>query len=66
MDRIDLAQDRGQWRALVNTVMNLRVSQNAGKFLSSCTNGSFSRRAQLHEWVRGSTPVFLNHRAAVS
>jgi hypothetical protein len=25
MDRIDLAQDREQWRALVNTVMNLRV-----------------------------------------
>jgi hypothetical protein len=25
MDWIDLAQDREQWRALVNTVMNLRV-----------------------------------------
>jgi hypothetical protein len=25
MDSIDLAQDRAQWRALVNTVMNLRV-----------------------------------------
>jgi hypothetical protein len=25
MDWIDLAQDRNQWRALVNTVMNLRV-----------------------------------------
>jgi hypothetical protein len=25
MDWIDLAQDRGQWRVLVNTVMNLRV-----------------------------------------
>jgi hypothetical protein len=24
MDRIDLAQDRDQWMALVNTVMNLR------------------------------------------
>jgi hypothetical protein len=25
MDWIYLAQDRGQWRALVSTVMNLRV-----------------------------------------
>jgi hypothetical protein len=25
MDWIDLAHDRDQWRALVNTVMNLRV-----------------------------------------
>jgi hypothetical protein len=25
MDRIHLAKDRDQWRALVNTAMNLRV-----------------------------------------
>jgi hypothetical protein len=25
MDWIDVAQDKNQWRALVNTVMNLRV-----------------------------------------
>jgi hypothetical protein len=29
MDLIDLAEDRDQWRALVNTVMNLRVPSNA-------------------------------------
>jgi hypothetical protein len=26
VDWIDVAQDRDQWRALVNTVMNLRIS----------------------------------------
>ena len=25
MDRIEVAQDRGRWRALVNVAMNLRV-----------------------------------------
>jgi hypothetical protein len=48
IDWIDLARDRDQWRALVNTIMNLRVQENTGKFLSSCTTGDLSERAELH------------------
>jgi hypothetical protein len=33
MDCIDLAQDRDQLMALVNTVMNVRIPQNSGNFL---------------------------------
>jgi hypothetical protein len=48
MDWIYLAQDKDQRWALVKTVTNLRVPTNFGKFLSSCTTGGFSRKAQLY------------------
>jgi hypothetical protein len=49
VDWIDMAQDRNQWRALVNTVLYLRVPRNAGGFLRGCTIDSSSRRAQLRK-----------------
>jgi hypothetical protein len=49
MDWIGLAQSRDQWKALVNTVIKLRVPEYAGKFFSGCTIGGFSTRSQLHE-----------------
>jgi CRISPR/Cas system-associated protein Cas7 (RAMP superfamily) len=48
MDWIGLAHDRDRWRAIVNAVMNLRIQQNAGNFLTSYKPVSFSRRTLLH------------------
>jgi hypothetical protein len=48
MDWIRLVQDKAQQTALVNTVLNPRLPQNVGKFLSSWATGGFSRLTQLH------------------
>lgn len=47
-DWIYEAQGKDKWRANVNTVMNLRVSQNAGNFLTSRITISLPRKTKLN------------------
>jgi hypothetical protein len=48
VDWIHVAQDRGQWRACVKTIMNLQIPERAGNFLTSRVTINVSRRTLLH------------------
>jgi hypothetical protein len=48
VDWIGLAKDRSRWRALVDSVLNLRVPLNAGKLSSGPTSSGLSSSVLLH------------------
>jgi hypothetical protein len=48
VDLIGLAQERDRWRVLVNSVLSLRVPQNAGKLLSVQITMDLLSSVQLH------------------
>jgi hypothetical protein len=48
VDWIGLAKDKNRWRALVNSILNLRVPWNAGKISSGLASSGLSSSFQLH------------------
>jgi hypothetical protein len=48
VDWIGLAQDRNRCRALVNSVLNIWVPENAGALSIGLTTGGLSSSAELH------------------
>jgi hypothetical protein len=65
MEWIYLAEDRVQWRAHVNTVINLRVPHNDGSFLTSYVTNGFTRRTLFHGVSQSATYLVLSVRLLV-
>ena len=48
LKRIDLAQDKVTWRALMRVIISLQAPYNAGNLLNSFGTNSLSRMTLLH------------------
>jgi hypothetical protein len=44
LDRIQLAEDREQWQAFLNMVINIHVLQEAGYFFDQLSNCQFLKQ----------------------
>ena len=60
MDWINLAQDKDRWQDLLNVVMNFRVAENAGNFMTSCGALSCSRSTLLYGFISQLVNYTLN------
>jgi hypothetical protein len=47
-DWIHLVEERDQWRAVVNMIVNLHTPQNVCKFFRNEATGSFPRSTTVH------------------
>jgi len=65
-DWIDLAQDKGRCRGLVNAAINLQIPLNAGNFLTSCGPVVFPRRNPLHGVMQACNPYTHTHTTHLS
>jgi hypothetical protein len=55
--KIDVAQDRDHWKALVNVKMNPWDPYKGGKFLISCTTGGFLKGLSSMELISMCEPL---------
>jgi len=59
VDWIDLAQEKGKWRALLNTEVNLGASYNSETFLTSSGAISFHRELCFVDLVTAVRPTYF-------